>query len=59
MARDYLYTVSTMFDRLWAWIMGIITYLASLFGLNRANTEGAKEEVVEAAPEPADPAPSE
>ena len=48
-----------MFDRLWAWIMGIITYLASLFGLNRANTEGAKEEVVEAAPEPADPAPSE
>jgi hypothetical protein len=60
MARDYLYTVSTMFDKLWAWIMGIITYLASLFGLNRTSTtEGAKEEVVEAASEPADPAPSE
>jgi hypothetical protein len=49
-----------MFDKLWAWIMGIITYLASLFGLSRASTEGgAKEEVVEAAPEPEEPAPSE
>jgi hypothetical protein len=61
MARDYLYTVSTMFDKLWAWIMGIITYLASLFGLNRTSTTdgGAKEEVAEAAPEQEEPAPSE
>ncbi len=43
-----------MFDKLWAWIMGIITYLASLFGLNRATEGGAKEEVVEAAPESAE-----
>lgn len=59
MSCDYLYTVSTMFDKLWAWIMGIITYLASLFGLNRANTEAAKEEVVEAAPESVEPENSE
>ena len=60
MACDYLYTVSTMFDKLWAWIMGIITYLASLFGLNRTTTDGgAKEEVAEAAPEQEEPSPSE
>lgn len=62
MACDYLYTVSTMFDKLWAWIMGIITYLASLFGLSRSTAvEEQKEqkEQKEDAPEPADPAPSE
>ena len=50
-----------MFDKLWAWIMDIITYLASLFGLNRTSTTdgGAKEEVAEAAPEQEEPAPSE
>lgn len=49
-----------MFDKLWAWIMGIITYLASLFGLNRTNiaTE-QKEEVVEAPEESVEPAQSE
>ena len=58
MSRDYLYTVSTMFDKLWAWLMGVITYLASLFGLNRATVavteqkEEAEEKEVEAAPEP-------
>jgi hypothetical protein len=43
-----------MFDKLWTWIMGIITYLASLFGLNRTNTvveqkeeKEEKEEAVE------------
>jgi hypothetical protein len=61
MTCDYLYTVSTMFDRLWEWIMGIITYLASLFGLNRSTVTEQKEqkEQMEDAPEPADPAPSE
>jgi hypothetical protein len=50
-----------MFDKLWAWIMGIITYLASLFGLNRATTvtEQKEEKEEEAAPESAEPAPSE
>ena len=59
MSRDYLYTVSTMFDKLWAWLMGVITYLASLFGLNRATAvavteqrEEKEEKEVEAAPEP-------
>jgi len=33
-----------MFDKLWAWIMGIITYLASLFGLNRTNTVTEQKE---------------
>jgi len=26
-----------MFDKLWAWLMGVITYLASLFGLASAS----------------------
>ena len=49
-----------MFDKLWAWIMGIITYLASLFGLNRkSTTDGGAKEEVEAVPEQEEPAPSE
>jgi hypothetical protein len=59
MTCDYLYTVSTMFDRLWEWIMGIITYLASLFGLSRSTAVEEQKEQKEDAPEPADPAPSE
>lgn len=62
MACDYLYTVSTMFDRLWEWIMGIITYLASLFGLSRSTAvteQKEQKEQMEDATEPADPAPSE
>lgn len=59
MACDYLYTVSTMFDRLWEWIMGIITYLASLFGLSRSTAVEEQKEQKEDAPEPAEPAPSE
>jgi len=59
MSCDYLYTVSTMFDKLWAWIMGIITYLASLFGLSRSTAVEEQKEKKEDAPEPADPAPSE
>jgi hypothetical protein len=48
-----------MFDRLWEWIMGIITYLASLFGLSRSTAVTEQKEQKEDAPEPADPAPSE
>jgi hypothetical protein len=50
-----------MFDKLWAWIMGIITYLASLFGLNHATTvtEQKEEKEEEASSESAEPAPSE
>ena len=47
-----------MFDKLWAWIMGIITYLASLFGLNRATTavtEQMEQKEEEAAPESVEP----
>lgn len=48
-----------MFDKLWAWIMGIITYLATLFGLNRMSTTdgGANEEKEqkEEVPESAEP----
>jgi hypothetical protein len=48
-----------MFDRLWEWIMGIITYLASLFGLSRSTAVEEQKEQKEDAPEPAEPAPSE
>jgi hypothetical protein len=48
-----------MFDKLWAWIMGIITYLASLFGLNRTTVTDQKEVEVSETANPADSAPSE
>jgi|UniRef100_A0A6C0BII2 hypothetical protein len=44
-----------MFDKLWAWIMGIITYLAALFGLNRATTVTEQMEQKEEVPESAEP----
>jgi hypothetical protein len=44
-----------MFDKLWAWIMGIITYLASLFGLNRTNTVTEQKEEKEEKEESVEP----
>ena len=48
-----------MFDKLWAWLMGVITYLTSLFGLNRVSVpEGSADAVAAvtsvAAPESAE-----
>ena len=48
-----------MFDRLWEWIMGIITYLASLFGLNRSTAVTEQKEQTEQKEDAPEPAPSE